>query len=416
MGKRKSGIRKKLLLVSVFPTIFLGLVVFTLGIVLIYEFATESIETELKTTAYTLKGCFDMTVRGDYYYEDEMLKKGEVNISDSSMLYDIKGRAEVDTTIFWKDTRVITTIENAQGVSAAGTTASEKVIEKVLYNGNDYFIRNVIITGKRYIGFYTPLKNMDGTIVGMVFAGKTMSMVYRHIVKIILWFLLFTAIAVSLAAFMIKNFSEKLILDIDVIKHYLHMLTIGNFGVKMDERITKREDEIGEIGVYAIKMGRSLESLIELDGLTSLYNRRSCHNRIKRLVDERKRFTIVMGDIDFFKKVNDKYGHDCGDRVLIFISKMIKDNVGENGFACRWGGEEFLLVYELDYEDAKKKVETLLEQIRDFRFEYNTQDIRVTMTFGMKEMEMGVSYEKIIKAADDNLYKGKTDGRNRIVG
>lgn len=413
--KKKSGIRQKMLLVSVFPTIFLGTFIFVFGIILIHGFASESVESELQSTAYMLKGCFDMTVRGDYSYENEILKKGDVNITDSSILYDIKKTAAIDTTIFWGDTRVLTTIENERGVSAMGTQASEKVVANVLEGNQDYYIRNVLITGKHYIGFYTPLQNEDGTVVGMVFAGKTMGMVYQQIAKIIMWFLFFTFISVCIAIFMSKGFSEKLILDIDVIKHYLHMLTIGNFSVTMDKRIVEREDEIGEIGAYAIKMGNSLESFIELDNLTSLFNRRSCHNRIQRLVDARKRFTVVMGDIDFFKKVNDEYGHECGDRVLIFISKMIKDSVGKDGFACRWGGEEFLLIYELEFEAAKQRVELLLDQIRDFRFEYNTKDIRVTMTFGMKEMEVGVSYENIINQADNNLYKGKQDGRNRII-
>lgn len=414
--KGKTGIRQKMLLVSVFPTIFLGAIIFVFGIVLIYGFATESVESELQSTAYMLKGCFDMTVRGDYSYENDILKKGDLNITDSSMLYEIKDTANVDTTIFWDNVRILTTIENNQGISAAGTKASDRVSEIVLNGGNDYYIRNVIITGKHYIGFYTPLKNANGEVVGMVFAGKTMGDVYKSVTQIILWFLLFSFIAACIAIFMSRGFSEKLVLDIDVIKHYLHMLTIGNFSVSMNERIVQRQDEIGEIGTYAIKMGNALESFIELDNLTSLYNRRSCHNRIKRLVDAKKRFTFVMGDIDFFKKINDQYGHECGDRVLIFISKMIKDSVGKDGFACRWGGEEFLLVYELDFETAKQRVELLLDQIRDFRFEYNTQDIRVTMTFGMKEMaEIGVSYEKIINEADNKLYEGKKQGRNRII-
>lgn len=415
MSKRKSGIRKKMLLVSVFPTILLGLVIFFLGIILMYGFAAENTETELKTTAYMLKGCFDMTVRGDYTCENGVLRKGDVNISDSSILYEIKKNSGVDTTIFWGDTRILTTIEDAEGVSAVGTKSRENPIQIVLKGGEDYFIKNALISGKRYMGFYTPLKNHDGTIIGMVFAGRAMGDVYWHVSKIIFWFMLFTAIAIGFAIFMSRGFSKKLVLDIDVIKHYLHMLTVGNFTVKMDSRIVERKDEIAEIGAYAIKMGEALETMIERDTLTSLYNRRSAHNRIKQLVDGRKRFTIVMADIDWFKKVNDKYGHECGDHVLIYIAKMLRDSVGEEGFACRWGGEEFLLVYEMNFKNARERVETLLNQIREFSFDYNGQTIQVTMTFGMKDMKAGVSYEKIIKEADDNLYRGKSDGRDRIV-
>ena len=415
MRNKRQSIRWKLLSIILLPTTLLGLAIFVFGIYLIYNFASDNIREELETATYVLKGCFDLTVRGDYTYDGDLLMKGDVNISDSTMLYDIKSNSAIDTTVFWGDTRVLTTVENEYGISAVGTKAEKEVADIVLSRGENYYSSNVTVNGSRYIGYYTPLLNDDQTIVGMVFAGKPAKTVYLGIGEIMLWFLIFTLLAILFAAVISRQFSEGLILDINRIKQYLHSISDGDFAVSVDDKITGRQDEIGEIGIYADKMRMALKTLVELDALTSLYNRRSCNNRLQTLVKKQKQFTIVMCDIDWFKKINDQYGHDCGDYILTGISDMIRDSVAECGFASRWGGEEFLLIYEVDFAKAKEKVEALAKQIRENEFSYNEQQLKVTMTFGVKEAESGVAYEETIKAADERLYVGKRDGRNQIV-
>lgn len=416
MNKDRNSIRWKLLSIVLIPTIFLGIVLIIYGVFLIYGYYAQSIHDEVKTATYILKGCFDLTVRGDYSCENGILKKGDVNITDSTMLYDIKEESQIDTTIFWKDTRVLTTVENEYGVSAVGTKAeNDNVIQTVLEKGENYFSKNIIIDGRKYIGYYTPLKNEDQKIVGMVFAGKPVKLVYKKIGNVILWFLGFSVIAVMIATIISKRFSQGLIVDIGLIKKYLHTIAHGDLTATIDERITKRQDEIGEIGIYADKMCDDLKKMVELDPLTSLYNRRSCNNRIQTLVKENNTFTIVMCDIDWFKKVNDQYGHDCGDYILVQISEILNESVQNHGFASRWGGEEFLLIYELDFEEVVEKVKVLLEQIRNYEFQYNGQKMEITMTFGIQEMKKGADYEEVIKIADDKLYRGKRSGRNQIV-
>ncbi len=415
MTEKRKSIKWKLFFIILLPTALLGVAIFIFGAYLIYELASNHIHDELETTTHVLKSCFDLTVQGDYSYDGKVIKKGNVNISDPSMLYDIKENSGIDTTIFWKDVRISTTVEDEHGVSAAGTKAEKVVSDAVLKKGENYYSVDVMVNGSRYIGYYTPLRNEDQTVVGMVFAGKPMNIVYRSVGEIVLWFLLFTMLAVLLALVICRKFTEGLISDINRIKHFLHTISDGNFTVSIDEEITKRKDEIGEIGIYADKMRHDLKALVELDALTSLYNRRSCNNRLKNLQEEKSRFTIVMCDIDWFKNINDQYGHDCGDYILTDISSRIRKSVEGCGFASRWGGEEFLLIYETAYEQVKEKVEALAGQIRDNEFAYDGKKFHVTMTFGVKEAEPGVNYEKTIKAADDNLYTGKRNGRNQIV-
>lgn len=415
MKQKKVGIRKKLLSVVLFPILILGFLIVVFGIILIYGFYSESVHDELAATTNMMLDCLELAVRGDYEYESGMLIKGDVNITDSTMLYRIKDKTEIDTTIFWEDTRILTTVESKSGVSAVGTKADADVVEHVLKNGEDYFSRSLKINGVPYIGYYMPIENSTHEIVGMIFAGKSKMMVYRNIGLLLLWFVLFSGIAVIFAVVMSKRYSDQMVSDIDLLNQYLQSISDGNLMVEMDERIENRNDEIGEIGAYASKMRSDLKRLIETDPLTQLYNRRSCNQQLLALGRARARYTMVMCDIDWFKKINDQYGHDAGDYVLVKISEMIRKNLEDCGFASRWGGEEFLLVYTLDFDEALKKVEELQASVRGFDYLYEAQCIKVTMTFGLAECEPGVSHEDLIKVADNRLYEGKRNGRNQIV-
>lgn len=415
MSNRKGSIRKRLLSVVLFPILILGIMIIIFGIVLIYGFSSNSIHDELSATTNMMLDCLNLTVRGDYQYEDGMLLKGDINITDSTMLYRIKEEADIDTTIFWGDTRILTSVQSKSGVSAVGTKADSEVVEQVINKGENYFSRDLKINGQSFIGYYTPLQNSNNEVVGMIFAGKNKKLVYNSMGIIILCFILFSAIAVVFAVIISKGYSNRMVADIGLINQYLRRISEGDLTADIDEAIVDRPDEIGEIGIYASKMRSDLQKLVEMDPLTALYNRRSCNNKLSNLVNNNILFTVVMCDIDWFKKINDQYGHDAGDYVLVKISEMIRENVENCGFASRWGGEEFLLVYTLDFEQAMQKVEELQQRVRTFDFLYEAKVIKVTMTFGVKEWEADVAYEQLIKKADYKLYTGKRNGRNQIV-
>ncbi|MCH5267970.1 MAG: diguanylate cyclase [Lachnospiraceae bacterium] len=413
--KGKRGIKKRLLTMVLYPILILGVLTIIIGVSLIYAFYSNSIHDELAATTKMMLNCLELTVRGDYQYEDGMLVKGEINITDSTMLYRIKEESQIDTTIFWQDERILTTMESDSGISAVGTKADEDVIGQVLEQGNPYFSRNVEVLGEKYIGYYTPMENGSHEIVGMIFAGKKKVSVYRDIGKIVIWFVAFSGIAVILATVVSVTYSNKMLLDIATINQYLRNIAEGDLGVTLDERIEERRDEIGEIGTYATKMRKNLQALVEMDPLTSLFNRRSCNRKLLSLMEQEDIFTVVMCDIDYFKKINDNYGHDAGDYVLKEISGILQSSVENQGFASRWGGEEFLLVYTMPVKEALTKVEDIQKQVRKFPFAYEDKKFKVTMTFGVQEREGELPYEQLIKEADNKLYVGKNDGRDRIV-
>lgn len=154
------------------------------------------------------------------------------------------------------------------------------------------------------------------------------------------------------------------------------------------------------------------------DALTGLYNRRKAMEYLGEiLVPSNHEFTsICICDIDFFKKVNDNYGHDVGDTVLQDIAKTMKTTLAQKSFIARWGGEEFLLVFpSCNGDEALYLLEELKSNIKSLQFHVGEKTFSVAMTFGLMEYDFHSDIDSAIKEADEKLYMGKENGRDQIV-
>lgn len=161
-----------------------------------------------------------------------------------------------------------------------------------------------------------------------------------------------------------------------------------------------------------------LEEASFKDGLTELYNRRYLNS----LLDENtlnlfSKVAVLMVDIDFFKEVNDTYGHDVGDRVIKELSKVIRENLKDSDFGVRFGGEEFvLLLPECDEEEAEARAQNIKESFAKLRFDVAPKGFSKTLSVGIAIHPIdGETIWKSIKYADVALYKAKESGRNRVV-
>ena len=165
------------------------------------------------------------------------------------------------------------------------------------------------------------------------------------------------------------------------------------------------------------KHNEELEAAANTDTLTKLWNRhRLMRYMEKRLAESNDFLSIAIGDIDFFKKVNDTYGHDCGDEVLRTIARVIEKKMEGQGVTARWGGEEFIFVFEgVNGDDAKIKLSHVQEAIKKTVIRYEDLELKITMTFGLVEYDSKLKLHENIKVADDRLYIGKEAGRDRIV-
>lgn len=163
------------------------------------------------------------------------------------------------------------------------------------------------------------------------------------------------------------------------------------------------------------------ESASKRDPLTGLPNRRDIMEKMQgereRQVRSGKPFTLILGDIDDFKHLNDTYGHDSGDYVLKLVARLMKNQVRGIDCPSRWGGEEFLLLLvETDREGACTVAERIRKKIQDTNFIFKQNRLPVTMTFGLSVFDgADDDIEKCIKRADQALYDGKHQGKNRVV-
>lgn len=381
------------------------------------------IRQELQYVARNINTILEVAYPGDYTLVGEnalRLYKGGTDITASYDLVDrVKADTDLEITLFFQDTRILTTICNVDGTRIVGTGAPDVVIADVLLRGEDRFYSNVLINGSNYFSYYMPVKNSDGTTVGMIFVGKPTQEVDAAVMQSLYPLIIITVLTIIVISFFLNRYTKKFADALYRIREFLAEIATGNLTAELDASVTGRGDEFGDIGRSAAAMQSSLRSLVERDALTELFNRRSANRKLKQLTQKSENrqtpFCLAIGDIDFFKKVNDTYGHECGDLVLKNVAAKLRSHMRSNGFAARWGGEEFLLVFDhMDVVQAHEKLEHLLEDIRPMESYYEGHTIKVTMTFGLTAGDT-TDITELLRLADNKLYQGKAAGRNCIV-
>lgn len=153
------------------------------------------------------------------------------------------------------------------------------------------------------------------------------------------------------------------------------------------------------------------------DMLTGLYNRRFFESIMKRSKDEKETsFSVAMLDVDDFKKINDTYGHETGDRVLAAVSKCIEACLPQDAVAVRWGGEEFVLYLpQVENSRALEVLETFRTKLSEQEIYHKGIRVAITATIGLCTGESIADYEEYLRQADEKLYWGKKHGKNQIV-
>ena len=163
------------------------------------------------------------------------------------------------------------------------------------------------------------------------------------------------------------------------------------------------------------------EFMSVLDGLTGLYNRRQFEIGLEQEYNRTKRhpadFSLAILDIDFFKKVNDTYGHQYGDYVLKTVADLMKQAFRKTDLLYRYGGEEFVMIMpETNIEGAVIPVQRLRNAVENYDFDYNGIKAKVTVSIGLTMNYSDLnSTAEILKSADAALYKAKESGRNRVI-
>ena len=147
-----------------------------------------------------------------------------------------------------------------------------------------------------------------------------------------------------------------------------------------------------------------------------LYYEQKAEEEFTRWQHDSSSLVLAIWDIDFFKKINDNYGHKAGDKVLSTIAQLLNKRVRQSDFFARYGGEEFvMLLPETTAEDALKLADDLRESIKSCSFHYRGEDVRVTVSCGISRFSEGDTVDQVFERADKALYAAKDQGRNRCV-
>lgn len=259
--KKGRNLMIKILITALIPLILIvvlaGVSIHSVGSVV----AKKLVMHEMQTASYALEMTFDSLGSGDYHSDGTNLYKGNYNLnSNNQTIDDFKKKTNVDVTVFWKKTRMVTSAIDKDGKRVTGTAIPDSVYDKVMQDGK-YFSDNVDIEGTEYYGYYEALKNADGSSQAIIFTGMPSSDVKaiykKRLVNTTVFMIIITLMACALLAVVI-TFIVKAITK--VIGH-LDEVADGELDFKISEKLLQRSDEIGNIA-------RSVHTLI--GGLASI--------------------------------------------------------------------------------------------------------------------------------------------------
>lgn len=421
--KKRSKLRASMLRATLLPVLIFGICIIICSVRQTESSVYQEVESGLENVAQMTMYLYEETYPGDYAYDSasKTLYKGGKKVEGASkFLEHYKECSGTDVTIFYKDVRVITTIKDKNGDPIVGTRINS-IVKKEVYEGRQaHFYSKSTIENKNYFSYYCPLFDENDQCVGMVFAGKPSDYVDWIVWKSVVPILLLVLLSMIILIFVIWNYADHLNRAFRQLQRFLGNVEEGDFTVELSEMLTKRKDEIGQMAGTAVRMQHSLRDLVQRDSLTGLYNRHYGEIWMKQVKEEARDtgepFSIAIADIDFFKKFNDCYGHDCGDMVLRKVSELLQTQVGRQGYVSRWGGEEFLIIFKhFTLEESVNFAEEIREKLHRTELRYHNDGFHVTLTIGVAAGDSEKSIESMVKCADCALYEGKRNGRDQVV-
>lgn len=307
-----------------------------------------------------------------------------------------------------------------------------KGFEFLSKNFNYVLLQNDIVTINTGIDKYTletsllKLDNMDEFSMyvknGEVYACKTKY--YKVIVycNTLIDDVIKTAIKVRLIftnkLYENENYSQRLEIINSELEETVKLRTLEI--MKKNELLEKEKIKLNKANIRLKNLNKQLDELSRIDPLTKLSNRRDLQEKFEYESERSQRkntsLSLIIGDIDFFKSVNDTYGHECGDQVLIKVANIFRKNLCRENIVARYGGEEFvILLVNIDNKSSLAVVEKLRTIIEKETFIYMNSDFHITISFGLYNFQGKVNFTESIEKADEALYEAKNTGRNKTM-
>lgn len=423
---RGNGLGDKMLALAVLPILVLGIVLMVVSMQTfsdkmeghVRKEMTQQTKLILKILDENYPGEFSLNkdVKGNYH----IYKGGKDITKDTEFIVNMKEIMGVEVTLFCQDVRLQTTLRDSKGRLFINTAVSSVITKDVLKKKKAHFYRSTTNVGdERYFAYYEPIFLEDGTCFGMVGVCRKATDIEKNIRMAVRPILLLSIAAIFVIGAISISYTRILTKRIRILQQFMKKLTKDDFEAEMPAGLLKVEDEIGDLARSGKKMQESIRRQVEYDEMTQLYNRRYGDKNLLKMKAQMQisgiKYCVAIGDIDFFKKVNDNYGHEAGDEVLIHVARVLKEQLLANGFVCRWGGEEFLIVIESHtIEQAEHILQSILDTLRNQTITYQEQQIRVTMSMGLVSVKAEDEIDDILRCADQKLYEAKENGRDQI--
>lgn len=423
---RGNGLGDKMLALAVLPILVLGIVLLVVSMQTfsdkmeghVRKEMTQQTKLILKILDENYPGEFSLNkdVKGNYH----IYKGGKDITKDTEFIDNMKEIMGVEVTLFCQDVRLQTTLRDSKGRLFINTAVSSVITKDVLKKKKAHFYRSTTNVGdERYFAYYEPIFLEDGTCFGMVGVCRKATDNEKNIRMAVRPILLLSIAAIFVIGAISISYTRILTKRIRILQQFMKKLTKDDFEAEMPAGLLKVEDEIGDLARSGKKMQESIRRQVEYDEMTQLYNRRYGDKNLLKMKAQMQisgiKYCVAIGDIDFFKKVNDNYGHEAGDEVLIHVARVLKEQLLANGFVCRWGGEEFLIVIESHtIEQAEHILQSILDTLRNQTITYQEQQIRVTMSMGLVSVKAEDEIDDILRCADQKLYEAKENGRDQI--
>ena len=339
----KNSLKSQMLKMTLVPLTLMTIVIAAVSATILQTAITKQIESELIHDADLLESVFDEFYEGEFHIEEDEegnleLYKGEQKLNGKdTLMAKMSEKLNIDVSIFYKDTRILTTLMDEKGNSAVGTKAAAVVNNDVIEEGASAFYDNVLVYNTKSFAYYKPIIMEGEDTVGMIAVCRSGEDVKWQVINYVFPVIMVCVVVAIFFGFIMVRFNRKLADRIFKMDRYMNRLANGEFDYEMPRELMKEDDEIKSLATDGKRMARSIKTLVEYDALTELNNRRSADKKLSdiriKAVEMGMKYCVCIGDIDFFKKVNDTYGHEMGDVVLKSVADKLKKGMTGKGFA-----------------------------------------------------------------------------------
>ena len=338
------SLKTKILSLSLIPMLLIGICMSLVAVNRIGYGIYDEAYVGMHATTLAVRDIFEIGHDGEYSMDGngELWKGDNFNISQATDIVDhIKKNTGLDVTVFWGDTRVLTSMTDEKGIRQIGTKAPEEVVNAVLKEGESYQNRNVNILGKKYVVYYVPIYQQGekgGEIVGMIFLGTPQETITEIVNKSVFQLLIVIISGIALTASIVFFLTRRIVSALNRSMCFLDDISKGNLKVHIEDELLQRKDEIGNLGRNIEKLKNELRDIVE--GIKESSD--NFHDESENLQKISEEVYHVMKEVDGSTQ---EIAKSCTEQAE--GASHASQNVTEMGEMIKYNGSEIIKINEI---------------------------------------------------------------------